>query len=56
MRNHLIRIGICAAPLLKNRPDFRLACEFTRISFGKSAFYLLNLPSFGFYEPFERSV
>ena len=56
MRNHLIRIGIYAAPLLENRPDFCLAREITRISFGKSAFYLLNLPSFGFYERFERSV
>ena len=47
MRNHLMCIGIYAAPLLENRPDFCLARELTRISFGKSAFYFLNLPSFG---------
>ena len=56
MRSHLIRTGIYAAPLLENRTDFCLARELTGIGFGKSAFYLLNLPSFGFYERFERSV
>ncbi len=56
MRNHLIRVGVYAAPLLENRPDFCLAREFTRIGFGKSAFYLLDLPRFGFYERFECSV
>jgi hypothetical protein len=56
VRNHLIRVGIYASPLLEDRPDFCFTREFTGISFGEPAFDLLNLPSFGFYESFKRSV
>ena len=56
MRNHLICIGIYVAPLLEDRRDFCFTREFTGISLGEPAFDFLDLPSFGFYESFERSV